>query len=110
MQLRRLSAVANAQACLEPAFYANGPVLEGYVEANLTNGDVVCWCLDVRWNQDSWAVEATLDRKTGDRQQTVGEIPVETVNDFDAFLKVLKRVVRELLALIITDAGLGSAR
>ncbi len=51
-----------------------------------------------------------MDRKTGDRQQTVGEIPVETVNDFDAFLKVLKRVVRELLALSITDAGPGSAR
>jgi hypothetical protein len=80
-------------------------MLEGYVEASLTNGDVVCWCLDVRWNQDSWVVEATLDRKTGDRSETVRELTAEAVNDFDGFLRVLSRVVRELLALKITDAA-----
>src|SRR5260370_25307703 len=72
--LRRLSTVTKAQACLETASYRNGPVLEGHVEAVLANGDVVCWCLDVSWNQQSWTVNATLDKKSGDRQKTIKEL------------------------------------
>ncbi len=103
MELRGSPAVRNAQASLGMALYENGPVLEGYVEAGLANGDSVCWCLDVRWNQDSWTIEATLDRKSGDRQQTVKELPVENLDDLDGFLRALKRIVHELLSLRISE-------
>src|SRR5262245_13783943 len=94
--LRRLSGVTAAQAFpLEAVFYTNGSRLEGCVEAALPDGDVVCWCLDVSWNQDFWVVEATLDRKSGNRQQTVRELPTATVGQFDSFLQELKRVTRE---------------
>jgi hypothetical protein len=104
VKLRRSPAVTKARTSLEVVSYRNGPVLEGYVEAELTDGEVVCWCLDVRWTPDSWSVETTVDRKTGDRQKTVKELPTETATDIDGFLEVLERAVRALLALSIADA------
>lgn len=103
VQLRRSSAATSAQTSLEVVSYKKGPVLEGYVEAELPNGNSVCWCLDVRWNQHSWTIEATLDRKSGDRQQTVKELPSQTAGDFESFLNALRWMVRELLALSIND-------
>ena len=106
VRLRRSPVVVKAQACFEVVSYANGPVLQGSVDAELTNGDAVCWCLDVRWTQESWNLEATLDRKIGDRQETVKELPLESATDFEGFLDLLGRVVRDLLALTIADAGI----
>jgi hypothetical protein len=110
VELRRSSLVISAQPCLEAVYYTNGPVLEGYVAAKLANGNTVCWCRDVRWNDDHWAIEATLDKKSGDRQETVKELPSETVTDFDDFLTKLKQIVRELLTLSITDTYTGTGR
>ncbi len=109
--LRRSPDVTKAQTSpLEAVFFANGPGLEGHVEAVLANGDVVCWWLYLRWNQDSWLLEATVERKSPDGQETEKELPTETVSDFDGFLKALKRVVPELLALTIPEVGTASRR
>jgi hypothetical protein len=105
VELRRSSIATDAEAYLEAVAYRNGPVLEGYVEAKLVNGDTVCWCLDVRWNQDSWTIEATLDKKSGDRQETVAELPSATVTSLDDFLSTLTRVAGELLALRISEGA-----
>jgi hypothetical protein len=101
VQLRRNSIATNARTSLEAVSYTEGPVLEGYVEAELPNGDSVCWCLDIRWNEHSWIIEATLDRKSGDRQRTVKELPSLMTGDLESFLNALRRMVRELLALSI---------
>ena len=108
IRLRRTSAVTSANARLEPVLYESGHVLEGYVEATLANGDAVCWCLDVRWSEESWIIEATLDRKAGDRQEIVEELPLETGTDLAAFIEALNRVVRELLALSASEQDRGS--
>lgn len=98
--LRRLASVTVAQAFpLEAVSYTTGPGLEGCVEAKLTNGDVVVWCLDVNWDQNAWTIEATLDKKSGDRQKTVEELPAETLADFGTFLKALTRITHQLLTL-----------
>jgi hypothetical protein len=105
VELRRSSIATDAEAYLEAVAYKNGPVLEGYVDAKLVNGDTVCWCLDVHWNQDSWTIEATLDKKSGDRQETVAELPSATVTSLDDFLSTLRRVAGELLALRISEGA-----
>lgn len=104
-ELRRSLVVTNAQASFRTVSYASGPVLEGYVDATFKNGISVCWCLDVSWNEHSWTIEATLDSKTGDRQRTIKELPMETASNLDGFLKTLKRVTRELLALKPDSSG-----
>lgn len=103
VELRRSASATDVQSYLEVVAYRSGPILEGYVDAKLANGEAVCWCLDVRWNQDSWTIEASLDRKSGDRQETVAELHPVTVASLDDFLSALRRVVGELLPLRIPD-------
>lgn len=104
VELRRSSVATSAETYLEAIAYTNGPVLEGYVDAKLANGGSACWCLDVRWNHDSWTIDATLTKQSGDRQETIAELPVATVTSLDDFLSTLRRVVGELLALRIPES------
>ena len=100
VNLRRLPNVVRAQTSpLEAVIYASGPGLEGHVEAVLREGDVLCWWLYVRSEGNLWSIEATLDRTSSDRQETVSELPTETASDFDSLLSALRRVVGGLLAL-----------
>jgi hypothetical protein len=99
VELTRSARPAKAVTSLEPMAYRNGPVLEGYVDATLANGETVCWSLEVRWNQDAWTIEARLDRGSGERRETVAEVPSETVTSLDEFLSTLGRVTVQLLAL-----------
>lgn len=109
VRLGRSSVATKAQARLEVASYRNGSVIEGYVDAELANGESVCWLLDVRWDPDSWTINASLATQSGDRQETLRELPSQTVNDFDSFLQTLKRVAIELLALRILEATTGGS-
>jgi hypothetical protein len=110
VRLGRSSVATKAQACLEVASYRNGSVIEGYVEAELANGGSVCWLLDVGWDADCWTIEARLAKQSGDRQETLRELPTHTVKDFDSFLRTLKQVATELLALRIPEATTGGSR
>jgi hypothetical protein len=98
VRLRRTLTVTT-QSRVEIVSYADGPCLEGYVEATGSNGDTICWCLDVHWNRDAWIIDATLDRKSGDRQKTIKELPTQIANTLDDFLETLKRTVSELLTM-----------
>lgn len=102
VELRRSPRVMKAQCSpLDAVRFANGPGLEAHVEAVLKEGDVVCWWLYVRSTPNSWSVEASIDCKSPNGQETEKELPTQTVTDFEEFLEILKRVVRELLALKI---------
>jgi hypothetical protein len=104
VNLRRLPYVAKAETSpLEAVVFANGPGLEGHVEAVLKRGDVLCWWLYVRSEDNLWSIDATLDRTSGDRQETMSELPTATASDFDGLLSTLKRVVGELLALSCSE-------
>lgn len=106
VQLRRSFGVTKVLTDLEVIAYRDGTLVEGYVEAELTSGDVVVWLLDIRWTEHSWTVDAALERKSRDRQESVRELPTGTAADFGGFINELKRVVRELLGLSISDAGI----
>lgn len=104
VNLRRLPYVAKAQTSpLEAADFATGPGLEGHVEAVLRRGDVFCWWFYVRSEGNLWIIDATLDRTSGDLQETVSELPTETASDFDGLISTLNRVIGELLALSLPE-------
>jgi hypothetical protein len=98
--LRRLADVREAKAVpLEVVSYPSGIALEGCVEAQYRNGDLVCWCLDVRREHDRWVLEATLDKKSGDRQETMKELPSQTIETSQELAIDLPPSARKLLAL-----------
>jgi len=79
-------------------------VLEGYFEAYFGDGGGVAWLIDVRWNQDSWTIEATLNRFNSEPQETLLELPVENPKEFGDFVSAFRRMVPELLALNIPES------
>ena len=99
INLRRSHIATSVAASLEVVSYDAGPAIEGFVEATLENGDVLVWCLDVHCRQDCWIVEGTLDKKSGERQRTIHELPAENFTEFDQFVQALKRVALTLLQL-----------
>ncbi|MGA2649984.1 MAG: hypothetical protein ABSF28_05665 [Terracidiphilus sp.] len=107
IQLKRLPNVTGTHTSLEAISYRTGPVLEGYLDVIFGRDDGICWSFDVRWDRESWTIEATLDRKSLTGQKTVRELPVKTVAGFNDFVEALREVVRELLALDISEAGVG---
>jgi len=79
-----------------------GSVVEGFVEAEMENGIGRCWCLDVRWTDESFKIEATLDRNSANGTETTKRVPAEIVHDVDDFPEVLVSVTRNLFALEAT--------
>jgi hypothetical protein len=110
VRLERSSIATKAEPYLGVVSYRNGTFVEAYVDAELISGISVCWSIDITWNSDSWTFDASLYRQAGDRQETIMELPTETVNDFTGFLVTLKRVVNQLLALEIPEELLGRRR
>lgn len=91
--------VKSAVTKLEVVNYENGPRVEGFVDAEMDNGTGLCWCLDVTWTDDSFQIEATLDRNSSDGSETLERIPTAYVHDVKQLPEILTRVTRALLAL-----------
>jgi hypothetical protein len=97
--IRDLPDISETSFSVQVVRYKNGSVLEGYVDADLSNGIGINSLLDVSWSGESWRIEARLARSTTSGQETLKELPTEVVHQFDEFVTTLNRVARELLDL-----------
>ena len=97
----RLSNVNHSIDALEVMPYNPGPVLEGYVEAEMQDGSALSWLLEATWDDEGWQIEASVVRTTRDTQETLQELPPETLPSFDQFTERLVAVTKELLAIRI---------
>lgn len=95
--VRKLQDVIRTLDALEVIGYSSGPVLEGYVEAELRDGSALSWLLEVSWDNEGWAIDARLARSSRDRQDTLKEFSTEKVRDLGQFAIRLKEVVGRLL-------------
>ena len=76
-----------------------GPMLTGYLDAELKDGSAISWLLDLRWTDNAWTIEARLARSTVKGQETIQELPTESVDEFDHLVRSLIRIGSQLLAL-----------
>jgi hypothetical protein len=83
---------------LEPVAYLSGPGIEGYLDVLFEGQNGVCWSLDVSWDREGWKIDANLYR-----QSPAGQTHLE----FQEFMRALKRIADNLLALDINQAGTG---
>lgn len=99
--MRRHQGVSKTLNGVEVIKYKSGPVLEGYVDAELADGTTFSWLLDVKWPDNSWIIEATTAARSssGGDQETVEQLPSVTVKNVDEFLQALLEAVRQLLDL-----------
>jgi hypothetical protein len=76
-----------------------GPMLTGYLDAELKDGTALSWLLDVVWSDESWTICARLARTTRNGPETIQMLPTEEIREFDHFRDSLLRIVQQLLAL-----------
>ena len=99
VEVERMPGVKSTTTRLEVVEYQSGSMVEGFVEAEMQNNTGLCWCLDVRWTDESFKIEATLDRNSSCETETIKRVPLEVVHNVEDFPGVLIRVTRDLLAL-----------
>jgi hypothetical protein len=97
--MERKPGVISAQTRLEVVNYESGPMIEGFVETEMSDGTSVCWCLDVKWTQDSFLIEATLDRNSDVGSETLRRLPERVVQNTGELPNALAETTRTLLAL-----------
>jgi hypothetical protein len=89
---------------LEVIGYENGPQIEGSVDVELQDGNVISWILEVTWNTDAWIIEANrkasiVDGQFVDGQEVVAELPTQIITSFDDFLRKVILTAHDLFAL-----------
>jgi hypothetical protein len=103
VKLGRSPKVVGASASLEVMGYENKSCVEGYVEAELKDGNGISWLFDLEWNNGSWVVRGSLERYSAVGRETLDEVPEEEISDVKLLPGTLDRIAQKLLALRAPD-------
>ncbi len=78
--------------------YQSGTNLETYVEAELEDGKVICWWLEVGWNREQWRIEPSVLVNDDHGQRVLKDFPATTLQTLDDFIGQLKEATSDLAA------------
>jgi len=96
-RLREHPRVVEARSGLDVrAYQAPGTVLESWVEAEVLDGTVLCWWLELRWEGDRWRIEASVLRNDDGGQDTARASPERSLFSLAAFAEELRKATAEL--------------
>jgi hypothetical protein len=98
-RLKRLPQVESVATALEVMNYENGPCVEGYIDAELRDGNGVSWRFDVTWDADYWHIRGTLERNSALGNEVMERIPPEIVPRSAGLPEALARTAEQLLRL-----------
>ena len=98
VRLERRSDVRSAKTKVEVVNYQHGAMVEGFVEAEMNDGTALCWCLEITWTDDAFRIEATLDRNSNDRAETLDRLAPKILHDAEELPGTLGEVARALLS------------
>jgi hypothetical protein len=99
IEIRRMNGVRGTLHAVEVIKYETGPVLEGYMDAELADGTILSWLLDVRWTEDSWTIEAKMARSAKGEQDVLESLPISNARTLDEFIRILVDTAHRLLGL-----------
>lgn len=99
IEIRRMNNVRGTLHAVEVIKYETGPVLEGYMDAELADGTILSWLLDARWAEDSWTIETKIARSAEGEQDVLESLPISTVGTLDEFIRSLIEAAHRLLGL-----------
>lgn len=95
-------AVASVQHSVEFKRYTSGPIVEGYVDAELKIGLAVCWWIEVWWSSDPIKGEAEISVTDHQGQYSV-VLWREQDRDWDSFLERMTEHRAAILAIEIDE-------
>jgi len=91
--------VENVATALEIMNYDSGPLIEGYVDAELSDGNGICWRLDVTWDSNSWNIRGVLERNSASGTDILERMPPQNVPEIAQLPEALARAAGKLLSL-----------
>lgn len=97
--MERRDDVKSTMTRLEVVNYQTGPMVEGFIEAEMGNGTALCWNFDLTWTDDAFRIEATLDRSSSKGSETLKRLPTKVLHHAEQLPDALTDVTRALLAL-----------
>jgi hypothetical protein len=96
-RLRRRAEVVEATSGIDiRAYRTPGTILESWVEAEMRDGRVVCWWLELRRERDRWLIEASVLRNDDAGQDTVRAVADRSASTLAAFVEGLRSATAEL--------------
>src|SRR6267142_1096679 len=90
-------------------FFTEAPVwsFEVYVEADMVNGENLCWWLDLTWNASTWVVGVNVSVTQGD---TLIDFPDRSSREILKACEDMKAAVQDLLATVERIPRLGQKK
>lgn len=93
LSMRKHPAVVGIHSDLELRHYDSGPIIEAYVEAELSNGNAVIWWLDVRSCGKVWNFEARILGNDDRGETTLRVFPTIAASSVQACVKAFDHAV-----------------
>ena len=84
---------------LEVMRYESGSCVEGYIDAELRDGNGISWRFDVTWDSDYWKIRGMLERNSAFGNEVVEQIPPEIVPRSAGLPEALARTAERLVQL-----------
>jgi hypothetical protein len=95
--LNSLSNVKNVCRGFDCRAYETGTLLEAYVEAELDEGKVTCWWLDVSWDEEGWQIQASVLVTDDQGQRVLKNFPEKKPQTLEGLVVQMKAVTSELV-------------
>jgi hypothetical protein len=81
---------------LECRQYQSEFCIEGYVDAELHDGNAVAWYLEVRWNDEVWVIESRILVNDPQGQYTLKQFPDKIIKTLDEFAEEILKTALDL--------------
>ena len=98
-RLRAHSQVLSVRTDLSAREYASGPMIEAYVECELTNGMAAAWTMDIAAKDGRWHMRSHLVANDTQGQFTLYEYPEEQIDNEDDALKKFEQAAKNACQL-----------
>lgn len=93
--MRKNPAVVAVSSDLELRRYESGPIIEAYVEAELSNSEAVTWWLDVRPSGTKWSFEARILGHDDLGETTLHVFPIEVAVSREGCIKAFHDAIMD---------------
>jgi hypothetical protein len=95
---RAVPGIKGVNRVLDCRAYKSGTMLEANVEAELKDGNAVCWWLDVSWKQEEWHIEPSVLVTDDESQRVLRDFTEKRPKTIDDFTVDLKEATCDLVA------------
>ncbi|MCW3094439.1 MAG: hypothetical protein JWL77_57 [Chthonomonadaceae bacterium] len=95
LSMRKHPSVVGTHSGVELRHYESGPIIEAYVEAELSNGNAVTWWLDVRPSGKAWSFEARILGNDDRGEITLHVFPTVAASSVQGCVKAFHHAIME---------------